>query len=500
MKTIPYFRILTVCLFLLSLLPASIAQQQSGKPYRMTLEQVIALAQSDAPDVLLAKTRYATNYWTYQSFLANYKPQIDLNATFPNLNRSIEPITLPSGKDEFINRSLMRNSLNISMSQNVTATGGTIFASTGLQRIDVFETSLVAAGKSYLSTPISIGFIQPLFGFNGLKWDKRIEPIAFNEAFQSYSEEIEETAFNATQYFFDVLTAQLNAEASAREKANADTLLEIGRGRFGVGKIAETELLQLELGSMRSEAALAAAQLEVQTSMEALRNFLGIKEAAVFDLITPDEIPDFEVEASEALKWAQQNRSITQSFRRRLAEAERNVAQAEGERFNIDLFATLGLTQTGTTFSSVYQNPLDQEQVRIGINLPLADWGKTKAKLEIAKSKKALTELNVELEKVNFERQILIRVQQFQLVKNQVVLARKTYEAAQKRFDLTQKRYLIGKIGITDLNLAISEREGTRQGYVSAIQKYWFAYYELRGLTLYDFEKNQPLVVDVPDY
>jgi outer membrane protein TolC len=500
MKRIPYCRILSIYLFCLALIPVSIAQQQSGTPYRMTLEQVIELAQSDAPDVLLAKTRYATNYWTYQSFLANYKPQIDLEATFPNLNRSIEPITLPSGEDEFINRSLMRNSLNISMSQNVAATGGTIFASTGLQRIDVFETSFVGAGKSYLSTPISVGFIQPLFAYNELKWDKLIDPIAFDEAKQSYSEEIEETAFNATQYFFDVLTAQLNAEASEREKANADTLLEIGRGRYSVGKIAETELLQLELGSMKSEAALASAQLEVQTSMEALRNFLGIKEALVFDLITPDEIPDFEMEAQEALKWAHQNRSITQSFRRRLAEAERDIARAEGERFNIDIFGRLGLTQTGSTLSSAYQNPLDQEQVRIGINMPIADWGKAKAKLEIAKSMKELTELNVELEKVNFERQILIKVQQFQLVKNQVVLATKTYEAAQKQFDLTQKRYLIGKIGITDLNLAVSEREGARQGYVSALQKYWFAYYEMRGLTLYDFEKKQPLVVDVPDY
>ena len=231
----------------------------------MNLKQVIQLAQSDAPDVLLAKTRYATNYWTYQSFLANYKPQIDLNATFPNLNRSIEPITLPSGEDEFIERSLMRNSLNVSMSQNITATGGTIFASTGLQRIDVFETDFVSGSQSYLSTPINLGFIQPLFAFNSLKWDKLIEPIAFEEARQSYSEQIEETAFNATQYFFDVLTAQLNEEASKREYANADTLLEIGKGRFSVGKIAETELLQLELGSMRSEAALAAAQLYVQT-------------------------------------------------------------------------------------------------------------------------------------------------------------------------------------------------------------------------------------------
>ncbi|MEM1122023.1 MAG: hypothetical protein AAGJ18_16340, partial [Bacteroidota bacterium] len=121
-----------------------------SKSLTLTLPEVIALAQSDAPDVLIANTRLNNSYWRYQSFLADYKPQINLDATLPNLNRSISPITLPDGTDAFINRSLMSSSLNIQLQQQITATGGTVFAATGLERIDIFRQEDDNT-KSYLS-------------------------------------------------------------------------------------------------------------------------------------------------------------------------------------------------------------------------------------------------------------------------------------------------------------------------------------------------------------
>ena len=43
---------------------------------------------------------------------------------------------------------------------------------------------------------------------------------------------------------------------------------------------------------------------------------------------------------------------------------------------------------------------------------------------------------------------------------------------------------------ITDLNISLQEREKAKRDYINSIQSYWVAYYQLRILTLYDFEKN----------
>ncbi|MFT5384094.1 MAG: hypothetical protein ACI81W_001494, partial [Saprospiraceae bacterium] len=38
------------------------------------------------------------------------------------------------------------------------------------------------------------------------------------------------------------------------------------------------------------------------------------------------------------------------------------------------------------------------------------------------------------------------------------------------------------------------DQDSGRRSYYSALRAFWTAYYELRRLTLYDFEKDQPLV------
>ncbi|MEM8525410.1 MAG: TolC family protein [Bacteroidota bacterium] len=475
-------KLLCICFF-------ANAQQETLK---LSLTEIITLAQSDAPDVLIAETILSNRYWQYQSFLADFKPQIQLG-TNSSLSRAIEPIILPNGSLAFVDRSLMQNNLDVRLQQQIGATGGTIFATTGLSRIDIFNTG--GSDISYLSTPISIGFNQPIFQVNLVKWDKKIRPLDYEIAEREYSEDMEQVAFETAGLFFRVLTAQLALEAATKNKSDADTLYSISKGRFGVGRIAETDLLRVELNVRSSEQALAAATLGLQSATEELRDFLGIKQAVKFELDAPYEIPKVNIDPEKALEYARQNRSTVINFERRLLEAERNVAVEKGNAgLNANINASFGLSQTSDNLTDAYRNPLDQERVAVTLQVPIADWGKTKARLETAKSNQELTRRQVSQEKISFEREILLKVQQLDLVRNQVGLANRTYEVAKKTNNITRQRYLVGKIGVTELNIALGQEETSRQAYVRALQSFWTAYYELRRLTLYDFINDRPLI------
>lgn len=461
---------------------------------RMGLEEVVRMAQTGAPDVQIAETAVKNGFWRYQSFLADYRPQISFGATLPNLNRSIQAITLPDGSDVFIDRALMSNVANLSLGQDVALTGGSIFAQTGLERIDLFETDNNPGSTSYLSTPFAIGFQQPLFQFNALKWARKIQPLVYEEAQRAFSEDMEDVAFNAAQLFFDVLVAQISLDAAKRDKRDADTLLVISRGRFDVGRIAETELLQIELSAMNADAALASSMLALQTSTEALRNFLGIQEAVYFEPATPGEIPVFDIDADQALSLARLNRSESVTFERQLREAEQEVARAKGTTGpSADINGYFALSQTANMFGDAYVDPLDQQRLNVQLNVPIADWGKARSRIEIAKSNQELTQLQVQQNRINFEQEILIKVQQFSLLRNQVDLQLRAYDVAQRQLDITRQRYRIGKIAIADLNISIGQEANARAAYVSALRDFWLAYYDLRRLTLYDFENQQSL-------
>jgi len=460
-----------------------------------TLEDIISIAQAESPQVKLAELRKSNAYWINQSYLADYKPQIDLGAVLPDLNRSIELITLSDGSSAFRERSQMSNRLSVSLTQNVSATGATVFASTGLQRLDVFKTQSVAGAQSYLSNPIFFGVQQPLFEFNQLKWNKKLMPLRFKEAKSKYSEDMEAVARFSVRYYFDLLIAQMDLASALARKQIANDLFELGKNRFDVGNIAEVELLQLEMDVMRANSDISRARLEQQTANENLRDFLGVFEETNFTLNIPSDIPDVVIDAQEALKYARSNRSRILELQRILLEAELEVERNKASTgLSGSLTGEIGVTGFGSSLKGSYNELLDQEVISLRLTIPIADWGKSKARYEIAKSNYELANLNTELDKITFEREVVIAVQQFELVKENIKVARLAFEASKKRYELTKNRYLIGKVDVTQLNLADREQETQRQNKIQAMNRFWEAYYEIRSLTLYDFINNKLLV------
>jgi outer membrane protein TolC len=90
-------------------------------------------------------------------------------------------------------------------------------------------------------------------------------------------------------------------------------------------------------------------------------------------------------------------------------------------------------------------------------------------------------------DEVVFEQEILTQVRQFEMLRLSIEITKKADEVAQKRYVVAQNRYLIGKIDITNLGIALNEKDVARRSYLDALKSFWTAYFELRRLTLYDF-------------
>jgi outer membrane protein TolC len=75
------------------------------------------------------------------------------------------------------------------------------------------------------------------------------------------------------------------------------------------------------------------------------------------------------------------------------------------------------------------------------------------------------------------------------------VISRWIQDIATRRYDITKKRFILGKITITDLNLALQEKDRSVLQYLNSLEKFWVDYYTLRRLTLYDFIENEKIQV-----
>ena len=487
MTRISYFSLI----FIFIILQTAGAQELKRQ---LTLDEVIDIAQAQSPDALSAKNRFLKAFWEMRTSEALLLPKLSLDATVPNYYRSIIKVTQPDGTDAFREVSQANTSAALSLSKNVGLTGGNIFMSSGLERIDY----LGADSSAWLSSPLTIGYRQNIFTFNPYKWSKKIDPIKYKEAKRQYLEDVEQVAITATNFFFNLLISQIRQKIQEQNQANYDTLYKIGVGRFNLGKIPENDLLQLELSLLQAQAAVESNLVELEDRMFKLKSYLRLKDETPIELIPPvEDISFFQVQIDKAIALAKLNSSTSLAFERRMLEADREVNRAKTtDRFSANLFAQYGLSQNAELFSNVYESPQDQQTVSLGLSIPILDWGLAKGRIKIAESDREIIRTAVEQERIDFEQNVYLQVQNFLMQQRQLEIAAKADTVAQKGFDIAKQRYLIGRIDIINLRDAQNSNDQSRINFIRSLQTYWINYYELRQLTLYDFKRSEDISID----
>lgn len=451
------------------------------------------MAQSQSAEALQVETSRENSYWKWRSVKSEYRPQLSLEGTLPNFSRTINPVTQPDGTIEFKPVSINNTDLGLTLSQVISPTGGKLFVTSLMQRFDDFDRDQTR----YNGNPAIIGLEQPLFAYNALSWNKKIEPLRYEESQRQYVEEREEIAVKATNLYFDLLLAQVNQSIAAKNLANNDTLYQVAQEKYKLGRLSKNDLLQLRLAVLNSDLALAQANLDEQTAALALRNYIGLKDSNPFNLHVPENIPKTTVATALALAEARKNRKESINFRRRILEAQSLVAKARGDNgFNASIFATFGLTKQGLDLSDIYNRPDNQQRARIGFTMPLLDWGRQRSVTKVAQLNQQLEEYTISQEETNFEQAVMTQVNQYNTLKSRIRTTAEADAIASERYEIAKSTFLIGRISITDLNIALAEKDQARRAYITSLSKFWEAFYTLRQLTLYDFEKQEPIVAE----
>jgi outer membrane protein TolC len=311
---------------------------------------------------------------------------------------------------------------------------------------------------------------------------------------------MEDVSITAIKYFFNLLIAQEDYKISQINVSNYDTLYKVANGRYNLGKIGENELLQIELSLLKSQSAVEKNALELEDAIFKLKSFLRIKDEFQLTLLIPEVTFTSKIERDLAFKKAIENSSIQQDFDKRLLEAQSNVNRAKTSNgFNANLYAVYGLTQSAAHITDAYKDPRDQQQLTLGIEVPILDWGQRKGQVRMAQSQEELVKTSIEQERIDFKATIYYKVSEFNIQKNQLLIAAKSDTIAQKSYLVSKNRYLIGKIGVTDLNIAQRDTDQAKIGYIRELRAYWMNYFGLRKSTLYDFNKEEDIDVAYED-
>jgi len=459
-----------------------------GQSY--TLSEIIEYAQNNSPEALKIKTVKENKYWQWRTYKSNYKPQLVLNSNFPYQNKNI-PVLQNDGSIVYRRVNQSEATVDVSLEQNISLTGGKLYLSSDLSRFDDFDANM----HSYSTSPFYIGIEQPVFSFNELKWMNRIEPLKYEESQREFIENNEQIAYNTAYRFFNLLIAQINLRIANSNLQTADTIYKTGQKKYNMGKISRNELLQLKFGVITALKSKSKAILSRETSQLELSSYTGLPVNEMVTLGIPDQIDYFFIDDSIAVEKALENSQRSLAFKREVLEAQRDVVKAKRESgLNADLQLSYGTTNVANDVTSLYKNPQALQTVNIGLSIPILDWGRAKSKRETALANLKLTEHTVEQDKINFRQEIITQVDNFSMLQDFIEYTKEADQTAAERYEIARLRYIANDISLTEYNIALEQKDYARQDYITALRDYWVTYYTIRILTLHDFENNKQLL------
>lgn len=458
----------------------------------LTLDDAIATARRGSVDAAVALAELRSAYWQWRSFRADQLPEFIFSATAPTYADQYSSYMDAEGNYSFVRTNYLQARGEISVNQNIRLTGGRISLVTSLDFLRQFDT-----GNRFMTIPVALTLRQPLFAANNMKWDARIEPVRFTEAKAAFLSATEDVALATVQQYFSLILSRVNVEIALQNLENAETLYKVAVEKREMGQISRNDLLQMEANLLEAKAELTDFQSTMRSDMFSLRAFLGIEADAEIEPVVPADIPEAEIAYGEALDYARANNRFALSMTRRRLEADYEVARAKGDMRSIDVFVQLGFTGTDNEPGRAYRNLRGNQLAQVGFEIPLIDWGKRRGRVKVAESNRRVVESRLKKESMEFDQNVFVLVERFANQKEQLRIASRNSEIARQRYETNYNTYLIGRISTLDLNDSRQRKDEAARVYVNELFRYWSYWYQLRSLTLHDFENGGDINADI---
>lgn len=479
-------------MFLLALaLTAFLFWESAAAQTVLTLEESIEIAKTSSPDIKKSVLNLLSNRKSLDAQRASLKSRFSLDVTPFDFSRSRVFNDLFSTW----NTSEDYNSFaNFSISQPVTVTDGTLSLNNRLGYRDNFSEFQDVRTQTY-SNNLYLQFDQPVFTYNRNKLqlaelELNLENAALNHAMQLLNLER-----NVTQSFYNFYQSQNSIEIAQDEYENQQVSYEITKNKVDADLLAEEELYQAELNLATSRSTLQNQQVTLDNSADDFKLLLGINL---------EEDVQVEVDVQFITQQVDLNKAIQNGIDQRMELRQRSI---DIERSQFELIRTnalnefkgsvalsLGIFGDNEQLTDVYSTPTNNPRVSISFSIPLWDWGEKRARLAASTANLDMTKIDLENQKNDIVINIRKVYRNLQNLETQIEISRQNVRNAELTYDINLERYRNGDLTSMDLNLFQNQLSDQKNALASALINYKIELLNLKILSLYDFETNQPVV------
>jgi outer membrane protein len=384
---------------------------------------------------------------------------------------------------------------NLSVIQPITATDGTISLINRLSYLDNYSEIQDIRTKTY-SNNLYLQLDQPIFTYNRTKMQLKELELNLENATISNALQLLSLEQNVTQSFYTVYQRQNNLEIARDEYKNQQISYEITRNKVDADLLAQEELYQAELNLATSKSTLQNNQVLLDNAADDFKLLLGVNLAEDFAVEVDIDFITREVDLNKAISYALEHRM---ELRQRSIDIERSqfelIRTKALNEFKGTMSLSLRLFGDNERPYDIYDVPEVNPRVAISFNIPIFDWGENRARMDAANASLEIKKIDVEVEKNDIMINIRKVYRNLQNLENQILIAEQNVRNATLTYDINLERYKNGDLTSIDLNRFQSQLSEKKSTLADALINYKMELLNLKILSLYDFENQQPVII-----
>lgn len=336
---------------------------------------------------------------------------------------------------------------------------------------------------------------QPIFTYNKRKMELKQIEYDYENANISYALQRLNTEKDITNQFYNVYMAQSQLAITREELTNAQQSYDIIKNKVEADLAAKDELFQAELNLATARSSVEEQQVSLENAKDKLKQTLGMNLDEDLLVFAEIEVRPIDVNLQQAISHGLESRL---ELRQREIESDElgfeMIRTKALNEFKGDISVSFGLIGDNNRFDRIYENPTQNPRVAISFTVPIFDWGEKKARIRAQKVAQNINKLDFHEDKVDIELNIRQVWRSLENLRTQIKIAEQNVKNAQLTYDLNLTRYREGDLTGMEMSQFQTQLSNKKISYTQALINYKIELLNLKILSLYDFEKNIPIV------
>lgn len=457
----------------------------------ITLGEGLKIAETNSPSMI--KTR-----------LSLIRSQENLNAQNAalksNFSLSVDPLIYSQNRaynsniSDFNTTKDLRSSGSLKISQPILLTDATISVSDNFSYYNnIYNEKFPTAGVKF-NNDLSIDLNQPLFTYNRTKLNLKELQLALENTQLNYAIQLLSLEKLVTQAFYSVYQQQQSLDISRQAYENMQKSYEVSRNKVDAGVVAREEIFQAELNLASSKSDYENNQVLFENSKDEFKMLIGMSLYEDLMVLPNISVDTVNVDIAFAIDQGLANRMELRQSKINIETSQFDLIQTKAlNEFRGSLNLSFGINGNNEKFTNIYDDPKNNENVALSLQIPLWDWGERASRIKATEASIKTAEISYEEEQNNIILSIRQVYRNLLNLRNQIEIARQNVTNAQLTYDLNLEKYKNGDLTGMDLNIFQNQLSNKQLSYTNSLISYKLELLNLKIQTLYDFEKKVPV-------